>query len=405
MEKGNKIISKSNQHRNKELDEIKTEKTKSTITISTIKNPYTIPTDINKHINSNDKTEDVTTNGNKHTKNIVTSTEDKYERLMQTGRHSNAQRYQQLTINGEHERAEQFYIDILREHFREEETQTTIQDAIINNETLTLPRHITTDTQHINEDKTLHDLPLTNNDDKPLNKKQIKQNKKAIKEENRKLRKNSVKPDKKVKVVHSLEKVTPNRLKEQGEKIIRTDEYITINDTKPQSTPQIQCGQPNQNTVIKPSEQTTIEIEKETKETKKWDDIVTNPQWENISDEEQIDKMTTRQYTQDNKTVNDNSQNESEHKQKGKDNENNNKKEQITAYLQQHDISDIVQQTNEKKSGSVGGRLSSKQKKGRMMKYCQSSSFTKRFESVMILIVARRIIRFSEALSLESPYK
>ena len=45
-----------------------------------------------------------------------------------------------------------------------------------------------------------------------------------------------------------------------------------------------------------------------------------------------------------------------------------------------------------------------KTKKVLNMKYCQSS-FTKRFESAMNLIVTRRISRFSDILKLESPYR
>ena len=45
-----------------------------------------------------------------------------------------------------------------------------------------------------------------------------------------------------------------------------------------------------------------------------------------------------------------------------------------------------------------------RQKMNISIKYCQSC-FAKRFESVMNLIVARRISRFSHALNLESPYR
>ena len=62
----------------------------------------------------------------------------------------------------------------------------------------------------------------------------------------------------------------------------------------------------------------------------------------------------------------------------------------------------------EKKIDSVSGKFSSRQKNRQKMnisiKYCQSC-FAKRFESVMNLIVARRISRFSHALNLESPYR
>lgn len=196
------------------MDEIKADKTEKKITISTINNRYTTDTDINKQINNNGESEDEIINGKNNKYN-------KYERLVKLGRHKEAKRYQTLLEHGEHERAEQYSIDISRQHelylqdITSTETQTTIQEVIINNETSTLPRHITPDTQNINEDKILHDIPLTNSDDKPLNKKQIKQNKKAIKEEKKKQRKTPVKPDKKL----TQEKVTPRTLKEQGQKI------------------------------------------------------------------------------------------------------------------------------------------------------------------------------------------
>ena len=104
-EKKKTIISKTKQHRNNEIDEIKIDKTEKKITISTINNRYTSDTNIDKLINNNGETEDETINGNKYTKDIETGADNKYERLVQLGRHSEAEHYQTLIKVGEHERA------------------------------------------------------------------------------------------------------------------------------------------------------------------------------------------------------------------------------------------------------------------------------------------------------------